>query len=117
MENIILSKPTDPTFKRDGLEGFRFPTESKNVEVYYVDCERGHGGIVSSDSITHVYYVIDGSGEFIIDGNNLHVSAGQVVEILPNHTFDYNGQMKMVMIMEPPFSPDKILQHEPELKG
>ena len=110
MSKCIYQKPENPAFLRDGLAGYNFGVANKNLEIYFVDSKTGHGRRAISDSITHLYYILDGSGEFEIDGKTYPAHTGELVEIPPKHSFDYSGSMKMLLIMEPPYSPEKVIE-------
>ncbi|MFA5927135.1 MAG: cupin domain-containing protein [Patescibacteria group bacterium] len=105
---FVLDIPSLVSFSREGVDGFSFGVQSQNIEIDYIDSKSGHGGKVVSDILWHYYYILDGSGEFIIDDETFPVSQGQLIEIPPKHTFDYRGRIKMLLIMNPPFSPEKI---------
>ena len=105
---FILDKPIESSFCTPGATGFCFDLTNKKIEIDFIDSVIGHGGKVSSDTLTHIYYILDGEGDFEIDEATYHARAGQLVEIPPHHTFDYKGKMKMLLIVEPPFTPDQI---------
>lgn len=101
-------KPIKPIFIQKGLEGFQFPLTSRELEIDYIDCWFGHDDKVISDSLMHIYYVLEGSGDFQIDTRLIHVSKGMCVEIPPNHIFTYFGKMKLLLIVQPPYSKDRL---------
>ena len=108
MENYRKSTSQDATFTQRGLSGFQFDLQNKDVEVYRIDVRSGHDDYVKSATITHIYYVLHGTGKFVIDEEHVHVTVGEVVEIPPQHVFAYSGQMTLLLIMSPPFSFDAI---------
>jgi len=108
MNNFVYNQPNDKHFERSGLRGYLFPTKNKNLEIYLVESESGHGGKIISETISHIYYILEGEGEFEIDGEIYHATKGQVVEIPKGHVFDYKGKMKMILLLEPPFSPELV---------
>jgi len=107
-DNFIIKRSAVPSFSVNGADGYNFLIKNEKIEVDYIDSKTGHGGRVVSDLMTHIYYILEGEGDFEIDGNIFHASVGDLVEILPNHSFDYKGKMKMMLIMNPPFSADHI---------
>jgi mannose-6-phosphate isomerase-like protein (cupin superfamily) len=108
MRKFIIKKSEEINFSRGGADGYAFPIKNKNIEIDFIDSKTGHGGKVVSDSLTHFYYILEGSGEFIIDNKSYFAITGDLVEILPKHSFDYKGRMKMLLIMEPPYSSEKV---------
>jgi mannose-6-phosphate isomerase-like protein (cupin superfamily) len=108
MSKFIHQKSEEISFSTSGADGFAFPIKNKKVEIDFIDCKTGHGRKVISDTLTHVYYILEGSAEFEIDDKFYHVSSGELVEIPPKHSFDYVGKMKALLIMEPPHSPEEV---------
>lgn len=104
----VLNRPSKPSFSRAGADGFTFPIQNPRIEVDYIESHTGHEGVVVSDSLSHLYYILHGEGKFILDGSEHLVTKGQLIEIPPGVSFDYVGKMEMLLIMEPPFSPEKI---------
>lgn len=95
--------PEKPTFSQRGLEGFRYPLENKELEVYQVAVTRGHDNIIISKRCTHIYYVLRGNGIFSIDGADEKARAGDLVEIPPGVEYCYSGRMELLLIMQPPW--------------
>jgi mannose-6-phosphate isomerase-like protein (cupin superfamily) len=103
MVNFIRKKSDKPTFSQKGLDGFQFPLENKNVEVYFVDVKKGHDTFIISKKITHIYYILEGEGFFTINGERIDVKEGSVVEVPPDIEYTYSGSMKLLLIMNPPW--------------
>lgn len=112
MNEFVHKKSEERSFSRGGADGYGFPIKSKNVEIDFIDSKTGHGGKVVSDSLSHFYYILEGSGEFIIDDKSYSATAGELVEIPPKRSFDYKGKMKMLLIIEPPFLSKKVKEIE-----
>ena len=61
------SLPPLPSFDGEGFFGYTFgPLRQKDLEIYYIEVEKGHDTFMVSKRITRVYYVISGSGFFTI---------------------------------------------------
>lgn len=99
----VLNLPKLPTFTQKGLKGFQFPLKNKEVEVYFVNVEKGHDTFIISKKITHIYYIIEGNGFFTIEGYRYDVEPSVLVEIPPNIEYTYSGAMKLILIMNPPW--------------
>src|SRR5207245_9076767 len=85
-----------------GLFGYTFgPLQQKDIEIYYIEAEKGHDTFVVSKRITRVYYVISGSGYFTISNHRYDVSHGMLVEIPPRVEYSYSGKMKLIAISKP----------------
>lgn len=103
MTDYIKTKSSTETFSQKGLDGFRFPLSNKDVEIYYVDVKSGHDNFIISKKITHVYYILEGTGVFEINGQQIRVKLETLVEVPPNIEYTYSGAMKLLLIMNPPW--------------
>src|SRR5882762_4501203 len=73
------SLPPLPSFDGKGLFGYTFgPLQQKDLEIYYIESEKGHDTFVVSNRITRVYYVLCGSGYFTINDHRYDVSHGML---------------------------------------
>ncbi len=103
MKKYIKDKPEKPSFSQKGLDGFKFPLSNKEVEIYFVDVTKGHNTYIISKKITHVYYILEGSGFFDIGGIKHNANSGMMIEVPPNIEYTYSGKMKLLLIMNPPW--------------
>jgi mannose-6-phosphate isomerase-like protein (cupin superfamily)/SAM-dependent methyltransferase len=96
------SRPTLPSFDGKGLFGYTFgPLQHKDLEIYYIEVEKGHDTFMVSKRITRVYYVLDGSGYFTIGDRRHDVSRGMLVEVPPKVEYSYSGEMKLIAVSNP----------------
>jgi SAM-dependent methyltransferase/mannose-6-phosphate isomerase-like protein (cupin superfamily) len=96
------SLPTLPSFEDKGLYGYTFgPLKQRDVEVYYIDVEKGHDTFMVSKKITRTYYVLCGSGYFTIADRKYNVSSGTLVEVPPKVEYSYSGKMKLIAFSKP----------------
>lgn len=85
-----------------GLVGYSFgPLRQEDMEVYYIDSEKGHDVFVISKKITRSYYILSGKGYFIIDNQKYDVLPGMFVEIPPKVEFCYSGKMTLLGFCKP----------------
>lgn len=108
MSEFIHTKSKNISFSHGGADGYAYKLWSKNIEIDYIDSKTGHDGSVISDTLSHFYYILEGEGEFILDNKSYLVKTGDLVEVPPNHSLDYKGKMKMLLIMEPPYDPAEM---------
>ncbi len=86
------SLPALPSFDGEGLFGYTFgPLQQKDLEIYYVEVEKGHDTFIVSKRITRVYYVLCGSGYFTISDRRYDVSHGMLVEVPPKVEYSCSG--------------------------
>ncbi len=64
------------------------------------EVEGTHGKIMSKVS-DRIYYVIEGSGKFYNDKEEIEVKAGDVVIVDKNTPYDYKGKMKLFLVHLP----------------
>jgi mannose-6-phosphate isomerase-like protein (cupin superfamily)/SAM-dependent methyltransferase len=85
-----------------GLFGYTFgPLNQKDLEIYYIEVEKGHDTFMISKRITRTYYVLCGSGYFTIADRKYDVSPGMLVEVPPKVEYSYSGKMKLIAISKP----------------
>ncbi len=100
--NYTHSLPTSLAFEGKGLFGYSFgPLAQKDLEIYYIDVEKGHDTFMVSRKITRVYYILSGSGYFTIDDRRYDVGAGMLVEVPPKVEYSYSGKMNLIAVSKP----------------
>jgi len=108
--DYIKELPKEPTFVQNGLKGYKFNLNSKQLEVSLVDCFKGHDKYCKDIGSTLVYYVLDGEGQYVVNGDKFSVKKGDVVEVPVNTEFVYAGNMKLILIMTPGFKPENNIE-------
>src|SRR5271154_5184609 len=100
--NYTHTLPSSLAFEGKGLFGYSFgPLAQKDLEIYYIEVEKGHDTFMVSKRITRVYYVLSGSGFFTIGGGRYDVSAGVLVEVPRKVEYCYSGKMKLIGFCRP----------------
>lgn len=85
---------------------FQLVIPSDNTEDhgdFFVYSIKGHDCYSYNSESTHVYHVIDGTGKFIIDDEEVEVAPGDTITIMPNKIFTYKGNMVLTFEMTPNF--------------
>ncbi|MBB6142856.1 chemotaxis methyl-accepting protein methylase/mannose-6-phosphate isomerase-like protein (cupin superfamily) [Silvibacterium bohemicum] len=96
------TRPTSATFTGKGLLGYSFgPLNQKDLEIYYVEVEKGHDTFMVSRKIARTYYVLAGSGYFTIDNRKYDVIPGVLVEVPPQVEYCYSGKMTLLILSKP----------------
>jgi len=96
------SLPTTVSFTGKGLLGYTFgPLRQKDLDVYYIEVEKGHDVFMISKKITRTYYVLGGSGYFTIDNLRYNVHSGMLVEVPPKVEYCYSGKMTLLAFSKP----------------
>lgn len=116
----IYSLPTTASFTGKGLLGYTFgPLKQKDLEVYYVEVEKGHDVFMISKKITRTYYILSGSGHFVIGDHRYDVSPGMLVEIPPKTEYCYSGKMTLIAVSKPRWfsGNDRFTKWNPDVVG
>ncbi len=93
-----------PSFSQDGMNGFSFETDDKNISIDIEDVYKGHERYCINKKSTHIFYVLQGNGKFKINEEIYNVEIGDIIEIPKNTEFVYVGKMKLLLIMTPAFN-------------
>jgi len=98
----IYSLSTSASFTGKGLLGYAFgPLNQKDLEVCYIEVEKGHDTFMISKKIARTYYVLGGTGHFTIDHHKYDVVPGVLVEVPPRVEYCYSGKMTLVLFSRP----------------
>lgn len=97
-------------FGWEELEGWAYNSKEdfENASVAYFEVTGSHGKVKTTRS-DRVYFVVDGEGEFIIDGEAIPVGKSDVVIVPKNTPYDYRakgGILKLFLVHVPAYHPD-----------
>jgi SAM-dependent methyltransferase len=94
--------PKLTSFTVTGLEGYSFgPLHEKDLDIYYIESEKGHDTFMISKKITRTYYVLSGTGYFTIDNRRYDVCPGMLVQVPPKVEYTYSGKMTLLGFAHP----------------
>jgi len=113
----VYTRPPSPSFEGRGLSGYTYGPLKQNLDVYYVEVEKGHDTFMVSDKISRTYYVLSGCGYFVIAGRKYDVTPGVVVEVPPKLEYTYSGTMSLVAFSTPRAFPtnDTLTRWNPDV--
>jgi SAM-dependent methyltransferase len=98
----IHSLPTSISLTGKGLLGYTFgPLSQKDLEICYIEVEKRRDAFMISNKITRIYYILCGSGHFVIADRKYDVSPGMLVEVPPKVEYCYSGKMKLIAVSKP----------------
>jgi len=98
----VHSLPASASFINKGLSGYDFgPLHQKDLEIIYVEAEKGHDTFIVSKRVVRIYYILSGSGHFTIADRKHDVSPGMLVEIPPKVEYCYSGKMRLLVFSTP----------------
>ena len=115
----VYSLPTAASFTGKGLMGYSFGPLKQDLDVYFIEVEKGHDVFMISKKITRTYYVLAGRGYFNIDGQQYDVAQGVVVEVPPKVEYCYSGKMTLLAFARPAWfsGNDKFTKWNPDVVG
>ena len=94
----VYKLPESFSFQGDGFFGYSFgPMKQKDLEVLYVESEKGHDTFMVCRGVERTYYVLAGTGSFTIDGYEYKVQPGDLVEVPSEVEYSYSGRMTMLV--------------------
>lgn len=102
----VSKLPNDASFVQNGLTGYNYVMNNKEISFSFEDVHKGHDKYGSNDISTYYYIVLEGSGIFRINGVDYKVEKNDIVEIPPKTKFVFSGCMKLIMISNPTYNPD-----------
>lgn len=102
---IKLSRKDAQPYGRKGVSAFNYPFPDVNggSSVIYAELTGEHGERKIGDR-ARLYYILDGQGEFVVNGEKTPVEFGDVIVIPPNGVYNYwpinNTTLKCLLCME-----------------
>ncbi len=104
--SYIYPRPNSTSFKGEGLLSYTFgPLNQKDVDINYIESEKGHDTFIISKRITRTYYVLSGNGYFTINSEVYPVTTGVLIEIPPKTEYSYSGKMTLLCFSRPRWFP------------
>lgn len=101
-------------FGWEGLNGWAYNSKEDfaDASAAYFEVTGKHGKTKSTKS-DRIYYIIDGKGEFIINGEVIPVEKNDVIIAPKNIIYDYRakeGTLKLFLVHAPAFDPDNEIK-------
>lgn len=98
----VFHEPNEYGFSdRDGHDGKFFGTESSTTQHLIVECHDKLRVFNTEQEVEFNYYVIEGEGHFIFNGQEEKVAKGDLIVIPPGTKFTFGGKLKMLLINTP----------------
>jgi len=109
MKSHVLKKPNAYSFEKVGIKGKKFSVAdiTSKTGVCQIETEKGHATTIIEHKCDFIYYVLEGSGHFEIDGQRESCVEGDLVVIPADSKFRYVGKLKMLLITTPAFFPEQ----------
>lgn len=84
-----------------------FGTNSTLTNHLIVECEDKLTVTQKQNEIEFNYYILKGTGYFIIDGQKYEVSVGDLIVLPPKTKYTFGGKLKMLLINTPHWSEEQ----------
>ena len=80
--SYVLAASSSPSFALTGLAGYEFqPLRDQDFAVHLIEVYKGHDTFIISKTLTRLYYILEGTGEFTIDNHKHDLAPGLLVEV------------------------------------
>ncbi len=100
----VLSEPSEYSFVKVGIKGKKFISDlTQNAGFALITTETGHETTIIEKECDFIYYVLEGSGYFEINGVKEKFEKGNLVVVPMGSKFTYKGKAKMLLVTSPPF--------------
>lgn len=105
----IFKEPVNYSFEKAGIKGKIFPIEhlTQKTEFVLVETESGHETTIRENVCDFLYYILEGSGNFIIEGKTFSCEKGDLIVIPAGKSFTYKGSLKLLLNVTPPWKEDQ----------
>jgi mannose-6-phosphate isomerase-like protein (cupin superfamily) len=98
---VKLTQKEAQSKQKYGIDLKVYPMTNKKIGLVYIDVKAGHFEEFFHKKSTFTYYVLEGKGEFYLNGKKIKVKATDVVTIPPKTKIYYLGKMKLILITTP----------------
>lgn len=105
----IFKLPKEYTFQVVGIKGTNFETKklSDKAKFAVIETETGHETRIKEKECDFHYYILEGKGNFEIDGKIEKCQKGGLVIVPAGCVFKYTGKMKLLLITIPWWWPEQ----------
>ena len=84
-----------------GIDLWVYETNNPKAGFAYIEVNQGHLNEFYNQVSTFIYYVLEGEGQFFLNGVETPVKATDLVIIPPNTKIYYLGKMKLTLTTIP----------------
>lgn len=105
----IIKEPKEFSFDKVGIKGKIFPMSdlTQSTSFVLVETESGHATTIIEHKSDFIYYILEGSGYFLINDIKEKCSQGDLVVIPAGTKFTYKGKLKLLLSCTPPWKEDQ----------
>ncbi|MBU4339132.1 hypothetical protein KKD57_06325 [Patescibacteria group bacterium] len=105
----IFKLPNKYTFEKESIKGTNFESKelSDKAKFAVIETETGHEARIREKDCDFHYYILEGKGNFEIDGKIEECQKGDLAIIPSGSIFKYSGKMKLLLMTIPWWRPDQ----------
>lgn len=99
--SMKLSRNETTVKEKHGITISVYPVGNEKIGFVTVECAEGHFQEFYDKKSTFIYYVLDGTGTFFLDGKETPVEPGDLLVIPPMTKIYYVGKLTMTLTTVP----------------
>lgn len=105
----VIQLPKEYSFENFEIKGKSFDTKTLNDKIKFnvIETDKGHETRIREKECTSHYFIIEGAGNFEIDGKVEKCQKGDLVIVPKGAAFKYTGKMKMLLVSQPWWYPEQ----------
>ena len=99
---VKVSRKNAAKYGNKNVKAFDYVLPKLDSSLVYAELSGEHGEIKTSKR-SRIYYILDGDGQFVLNGDNIFVEKDDVIVIPPNTSYNYkaiNSILKILLLME-----------------
>lgn len=107
---MIISKNSRIRFENSPkCIAYEYPLKEKDLNVALVEINGRYpdNGEVTNQVVKELLYVVKGKGKVVIDSTEHMIGSGDVVLLLPNQKYFYDGVFTLVVSCSPAWYPEQ----------
>ncbi len=90
-------------FNKYGVDLTVYGEGVESANVVHVSVDEGHFEEFMDVEAHYIYYIIEGSGVFVLDDKKVEAKATDLIVIPPKTRIHYFGKMKMTLVVSPAY--------------
>jgi len=100
---IVFRHETAKVIEKHGIRMriYTTKTDCRNAAVLYQETETGHAEEFLHEKSDFIYYILEGSGTWVVEDKEYGVRAGDVVVVPAGKRFWFRGNLKQVCVTAP----------------
>jgi mannose-6-phosphate isomerase-like protein (cupin superfamily) len=100
---FVIKEPQKLSFEKVGIKGKIFPVANLTTKTQFVlvETNTGHETTIIEYESDFSYYIVEGKGSFIVEGEEESCEKGDLVVIPAGKPFRYVGTLKMLLNSTP----------------